>query len=595
MPFPLEILRSIHLKIFWDFAGRYIWKYKWWYLLGAFFIAGTQAIVVFIIELTKHAIDEVSREGATANTIIPFCSTIVGLAVLLMVVRTTSRLLIFTPGRMVEFAIRNDYFAQLLMLQRNFFSEHESGDLISRCSNDISHIRAAFGFGFLQIVNVSITFAVGLVAMMRMDVWTTVFLALPMICSFFVVQAGIAYMFRHWRQANLQLGNVSSLCLSSYKGVSAIQAYNAEAAVEQKFIALNKQYLHTNRKIISITSLIFPLINLIGNVAVFFVLWSAGAQVIAGKLSMGEIMAFLGYIKMVMPPLMSLGWMLNIFHRAATSIERLNEILHAQPKVPAVTERLATTKNITLKATGLGYCYSQSDVNDFCVRNIDFCLPPGKVMGIVGEIGSGKTTLVETILRLNFLASGQLWINNCDAAHTDLAAYHRHFAFAPQKAFLFSMSLRDNLRIALPVQEWERTDLDELLLEKLQIAGFTLDDKQFPQGLDTVVGEKGILLSGGQRQRVALARALLREAAVYVFDDVLSAVDHETEQLIIANLQRYASGNAFIIVSHRISAIQWADEILVLERGAIVARGSHAQLTRQKGYYQDVFRYQKHG
>jgi ABC-type multidrug transport system fused ATPase/permease subunit len=183
---------------------------------------------------------------------------------------------------------------------------------------------------------------------------------------------------------------------------------------------------------------------------------------------------------------------------------------------------------------------------------------------------------------------GQLWLGGCDAARCDLDAYRRHFSFAPQKALLFSTSLRDNLKIALPAEESERADLDGLLLDRLALAGFRLEAEQFVAGLDTVVGEKGVMLSGGQRQRIALARALLKTAGIYILDDVLSAVDYETERTILANLRRFAAGKSFVVVSHRISAVQWADEILVFGAGRIIGRGAHAELMRSCGHYRDV-------
>ena len=580
---------SSNIDKIYAFSRRYVFAYKWWYLGGALLVMATQGLIVAIIETIKAGIDAAAVAEATAATILPYVWSIIILALLLIAIRTSSRLMIFTPGRMVEYQIRNDYFSRLLFLGREFFFQHESGDLISRCSNDVHSIRAAYGFGILQIINVASTFCFGIGAMLSMDPHATCFLAIPIIFSFVVIQLSIAYVFKYWRLSNEQLGELSAFCLSSYKGIAVIQSYHAEPAILHQFNAKNQAYLDTHITVSAIFSFIMPMIRLVGGLSVLLVLWLVGPRVIAGQMTIGEITAFLGYIAMVMPPLLSLGWMLNVFQRSVPAIERMNEVLQAptqhQPAQFAVIPASAAT---SLVAAGVSYHYDSGAG----IANIKFQLPPGKVLGIVGPVGCGKTTLVETILRLNDVTSGQLWLAGKDAAAIDLQHYRSYFAFAPQQAFLFSDTLRNNLRLALSIAEWSEEQLDSRLEEYLSIAGFDLSPKLFPQGLDTQVGEKGIMLSGGQRQRIALARALLRQAQIYILDDVLSAVDHETERRIIANLRHFAADKSFIIVSHRISAISWADEILVIEDGRISARGTHQELLARSDYYREVFHYQ---
>ena len=572
------------------FSRNYVFTYKWWYLAGALLVIGTQGLLVGIIETIKAGIDASAGMDATATTIVPYVWRIIILALLLIAVRTSSRLMIFTPGRMAEYRIRNQYFSRLLFLDREFFSCHESGDLISRCSNDVHSIRAAYGFGVLQIINVTITFFFGIGGMLNMDSRVTCFLAGPIIFSFVIIQLSIAYVFKYWRLSNEQLGKLSAFCLSSYKGVAVVQAYHAEPAILRQFNSKNQDYLNTHITVSAIFSFIMPMIRLVGGLAIFLVLWLAGPKVISGQMTIGEITAFLGYIAMVMPPLLSLGWMLNIFQRAIPAIDRMNEVLQAEPRFRS--SKSCSTADpggpTTLIATGISYHYNAGHG----IADINFQLLPGKVLGIVGPVGSGKSTLLETILRLNYLDPEQLWLAGKDAAAIELQHYRSYFAFVPQQAFLFSDTLRNNLRLGLPVTEWTSEQLDARLERYLAIAGFDLSPKLFPHGLDTQVGEKGVMLSGGQRQRIALARALLRQAQIYILDDVLSAVDHETEQNIIANLRQFASDKSFIIVSHRISAVSWADEILVIEDGRITARGDSQRLLATSNYYREVFRHQ---
>ena len=585
------------MKIFFSYAKRYAWTYKWWFLAGIFFIAGTKILAVMMIELTKAAIDSQQLETVTAATVVPFVYKIIICAFILMVVRTISRHLFFTPGRMIEYNIRNDYYSRLLTLQRSFFQKHETGDLVNRCSHDIMFVRSVFGFSVMQVFNVSFAFLFGFSAMLNMDGTTTLFLLVPMITSYFIVQTSILMMFRYWRLSDQKLGLLSSFCLSSYKGVSVIQGYQSEERFVDNFNDVNNQYLDILMYLAKIRCFALPLIRFVGSISILTILWIAGSKVIEKKMSLGELTAFIGYVSMILPPLMSLGWMLNSINRALPAMTRLDEILLAEQDLLPVTEDLEPFQGqgAVLESRGLNFTYlqnSEEEKEPFGLQDVRFSLPPGKILGIVGETGCGKTTLVDSLLRLNQIDEKQLFLLEKDAAHCDLDVYRRYFSAVPQRPFLFSTTLRENLRLAI---HRETPNLDDEILKHLEIAGFTLDLQQLPQGLDTVVGEKGVMLSGGQRQRVALARALLKEADIYVLDDVLSAVDHETESTIIENLRKFSAKKSFIIVSHRISAVQWADEILVMAKGKIVDRGTHSELIQKDGFYKEIYEYQLQG
>lgn len=584
------------MKTFWHFCQRYAFKYFWWFAAGFVFVFLTQFMAVAIVDQVKQGIDAADAQGATASTILPYVGWIALLAILVIGVRTISRLLIFTPARLMEFGIRNDYYSKLLFLQRDFYENQEAGDLVSRCSNDIAFIRAAFGFGVLQIANVAMTLVLVIGAMVRMDLRITLYLAIPMTVAFLIIQVSIHFVMKYWRAANVELGELSSITLASYKGVSAIQNYHAEPAFSKRFGQLNDHFLKTQTIIATMQTFVMPTIKMVENLSVFFILFFVGPRVIDGSLSIGQVMAFLGYIGLLMPPLRSIGWMLNVFNRSVPAIERLDEVLLAEPKLPEVKYQAGDVSDApqTLRVTHLNFGFPKSPKNQepFELQDINLELPPGKILGIVGPLGSGKSVLLECLLRLNKPEPGQMFLGDKDTAHMALEPFRNHFSFAPQRALLFSTTLRKNLLMALPVADMARENIDDYLLDMLNVAGFSMDPKQFPKGLDTQVGEKGVMLSGGQRQRMALARALLKPANIIVLDDVLSAVDHETEKLILENLREYASEKAFIIASHRVSAIQWADEILVMNEGQIVDRGTHGDLCDRPGFYRDIYNYQ---
>lgn len=559
----------------------------WWYALGFLLIAATQGLTVWVIDRTRLAID-----ALTVNDLEQVGSLlwrIAGAALIIIVVRIGSRLMIFTPGRLIELNVRNVYYEKLLLLKRNFFSNHETGDLVSRCSNDIAFIRAAYGFAILQLANVFITFVFGLRAMWRMDSAMTLYLAIPMLISFAIIQWSIYTMFLHWKVANQQIGQLSNLCMASYRGVATVQGYHAEPIFIKRFQALNQNYLNTNMAITGTRSFVLPLVQLVGNLSVFLILWVVGPKVINGTMTLGQVTAFLGYVAMVMPPLLSLGWMLNVFNRALPAMERLDEVLLADvdqetlPNASVFTEsewQLDVRNLFTSKGDATG---------EFQLADIALQLEPGKLIGIVGPIGSGKTVLLDTLLRLNELAPNQVYFNGQDAAQLPLSFFRSLFSYAPQNPFLFSTSLRENLKIADPQAS------DDQLLQALTWAGFELDAAQFPSGLDTEVGEKGVMLSGGQKQRMALARAFLKPSPILVLDDVLSAVDHQTERKIVQTLRSQFAKRGLIIVSHRVSAIRNAQEILVMDQGRIVDRGTHQELLQKPGFYQDIVAAQSGG
>lgn len=583
------------MNIFWSFSKRYIIRYSWWFLVGFTCVFLTQLLAVQIIDQIRQAIDAMNTAESNSETVIPFVWTIIAFALALVLVRTISRLVVFTPGRLAEYHIRNDYYSRLLELQRDFLSKHSSGDLVSRCSNDINYIRAAYGFGGLQLAHVSITMVLVIYSMLQLDPKTTLYLAIPMIISFVIIQSSIRYLFPFMHRANELVGDMSAMVLSSYKGVAAIQNYHAETKLAARFDETSNRFLSNQAIIIRNRSFVMPLVELVGNISIFTVLFLAGSRVIDGNLSLGQISAFLGYVAMIMPPLLSLGWMLNVFSQSIPAMKRLDEILLAQssllPSKPAAN--LTAGKPVSMVVDKLSFSYPKEsdELAPFQLQDVSIDLAPGKILGIVGGLGCGKTTLLDSIMRLNGTHPGHFFLNGHDAAYVSLEDFRCHFSYAPQQAFLFSNTLRENLLVAVPADQ-ATTVGDDHLIRFLDYAGFDLNEKQFPEGLDTEVGQKGVMLSGGQRQRIALARALMKDANIYVLDDVLSAVDHDTEKRIVANIQKYAKGKAFIIASHRVSAVQWADEILVMDKGRIIDRGSHEALSGRPGFYQDINNYQ---
>ncbi len=588
---------------FWKFTCQYILQYKKWYALGSLFIFFTQLCISLIIEYSRHAIDAMNSPNASSDMIIPYCIMILLLASIAFFVRVSTRLLFFIPGRNMEYKVRNDYLQILLDQDRNFFQSHESGDIVSRNASDVQSIRAAYGYSLMQFVYVIITLGLGTTAMLRLNSEITLYLVIPILLGFSLVQWHVRYIFQDLKRSNIQLAEISSFCLSSFRSIFILQAYHAEAAITQKFSQLNQNYFATHLKIACTYAIIAPIVRLIGELATFIIIFFIGPYIIEKKMSLGEITGFLGYIAMIMPPIMSLGWSINMLQRAIPSIDRVMEILSLQKPSTRNTplssfphkENLILEQTVHLVVSKLSFCYesaSKHRVTPFALQDITFDLPNGKVLAIMGNIGSGKSTLVETLLRLNKSPKQSLFLNGKDANDIDLEKYRSYFSWAGQQTFLFSSSLRENLNLAVPSSEWKKTGWDNHLLKYLDIVQFDLSEKIFPNGLDTMVGEKGIMLSGGQRQRIALARCLLKPAAIYILDDILAAVDFETEQNILKRLQEWHEQKSIILISHRLTTISWADEILVMDDGKVLAQGSHDFLLQNCPYYRQIWEHQ---
>lgn len=575
------------MKTFFEFSRRFMFAYVWWYGAGLLLVAATQWLAVRVIDCLRLAIDAL-RSGV-AGELTGHLGWMLAAASAGALVRIASRLAMFTPGRLIEQRVRDAYYHKLLRLGRPFFASHETGDLVSRCSNDISFVRAAYGYGMLQLASVFITLFFGLRAMWGIDAQMTIFLALPMLSCFVIVQWSIQSLFRHWRIAGEQLGELSTWCFSAYRGIGTLQGYHAEPVFSERFHQLDASYLRTNETITAARSWVLPMVPAVGGLSSFLILWMVGPAVIEGRMTLGQVTAFLGYIGMVMPPLLSLGWMLNVFSRSLPAMDRLNEVLLAEcqlDELPA-PQPLAALGNWRMQVQGLVKSRQGKTRGSFALGPLSFHLEPGRILGITGPIGAGKTLLLDLLLRLEEIPEGCAFFQGQDVRSMPLERYRSLFSYAAQTTFLFSASLRENLRIGGP------DCTDEQLLTALTQAGFDLEPAQFPRLLDTEVGEKGVRLSGGQKQRIGLARALLKSSPILVLDDVLSAVDHAAERRIIESLRRNQRGSAILIVSHRLSALRMADEILVLEGGKLTQRGSHEELLARAGYYLEIARAQE--
>ena len=582
--------------------GRYAPAHLPTYLGGVLAMFATNWLTVTIPVEVGRAID-----GLRAGTGIGDHALAVALmGASVIVVRTLSRVWFFNPGRDVEYSLRTDLFTHLLRLQPGFYAGQRTGDIVSRASNDLSFARVLVGFGIMQALNVTFALALTLWRTVEISPALTVQAFIPVIISLVVVQVAIRMLFDLVKEQQQQLGQISDHVLESFQGIATIQGFVAERAFTERFEARNAAWFETGMRLAVLRSLAFPLLYLAGGLSVFVILLWGGRMVLSGDITVGELVAFTTLLAALLPSLRSLGWMLSVIQRGRASLSRIFELMDAEVERPELTGQSGQGTGVVLPprtAPGfvlrdLRFAYPD-DPETEVLKGVSATLPAGGIVGIFGRTGSGKTTLLRVLSRLYNPPEGAVLVDPGEGAppvdlrELDLDAWRDIFALAPQRPFLFSDSIRNNVALELAPDA-------ERVQRAVSRAALDTDLEAFPQGLDTVVGERGIMLSGGQRQRSALARTLYRDAGVIALDDVLSAVDHETEARLVDTLRGLGQGAGdrvptTLIVSHRLSAIRHADVILVLDEGRLVDQGTHAELAARPGLYRDTWQVQEAG
>jgi ATP-binding cassette subfamily B multidrug efflux pump len=565
------------------YAGRY-WRR---YLVGGFCLLGTATLVMWIPWWIREAV-RIIEHGGSLREVTGYAGIIALAAVAQGVVRTYSRALIFNAGRNVEYDLRNDLFAHLQKLSVSFYHAQSTGDLMSRVINDISAVRVMLGPGILNFVNAPLYYVYALALMLSMDVRMTLAALAPFAVLLFMARKFRGEIMRSSLDVQRQMSVLSSHVQENLSGMHVVKAYAQEDAQISRFAALNEDFQAKSLVLARMRGIINPIMQGVSALTVLIVIWYGGIRVMRGDLLVADIVAFIAYLNILAWPTAAFGWMLSLVERGRAAMKRIDEILEAPPEItgPPAPPRFQGLKS-GVEFRNVSFAYGHSNNGHAALDDVSFTLPVGKTVGLVGRIGSGKSTLAQLLPRLFDVSSGAILLDGQDIRQLSLHDLRRMVGCVPQDPFLFSTSLRRNMTFG-------RDEVSDAEVERaVGIAKLDRDVEIFPQGIETIVGERGVTLSGGQKQRATLARALVMDPPVLILDDCLSSVDAQTEAEILHGLKAILREKTCLIISHRISAVKEADEILVLDTGRVIERGSHEQLIRREGVYADLYRQQR--
>ena len=563
----------------------YVRRYRAAFTLGFLCIVATTAISLAGPWVLKYAIDDLTA-AVTAAKLAFYGGALLGLAAVGGIFRFLQRRIIIGASRDIEFDLRNDFFARLQLFEPAYFHRNRTGDLMSRATNDLNAVRMMIGPAVMYLSNTVLTFVTVITLMLSLNRRLTLLSLIPLPILSVAVYFFGAVIHRRFDRIQDQLSTISAVTQEALAGVRVVRAYRQEHFEIQRFRLANEEYLRRNRKLIRVEGAFFPIMGLLMGIGALLVLWLGSRDVIEGRMTIGELVAFNSYLMMLAWPMIAFGWVTNLLQRGTASWKRMLDVLTAEPAITDaganshVTSREQIRGDIEFR--DLTFAYGDTVV----LRRISARLPGGSTTAIVGATGSGKSTLLNLLPRLNDPPPATVFIDGIDVRDLPLAVLRGAIGFVPQEPFLFSASVADNIAFGAPAASREQVE------QAAHVSRLDKDLVDFPKGYDTVVGERGITLSGGQKQRTAIARAVITDPKILVLDDALSAVDTYTEEEILSRLAGVMRSRTTILVSHRISTVRNADQILVLDDGAIVERGTHDQLVARNGLYAELYRKQ---
>ena len=556
-------------------------QYRYRYIAGILCLIAVDAGQVIIPRYLQTTIDTIVSGSFQLRAILRPLIIMVVLALLISVGRFFWRYFITIASRRIEAEMRDRLFTHILSMSGGFFRKNTTGDLMARATNDISTIRQATGMGFVALIDGIFMTAMILVAMFANNaaVAAWIIIPLPFITALILFFGKIVG--KLFKRIQDIYGRLSNIAQESLSGVRVVKSFVKERYFFEKFEVTNTEYKNAIMDLVKTFGFFFPLITFLSGLSTVLLILFGGDAVIHNKMTPGSIIAMLSYLEMLVWPMMSAGFTVNIVQRGAASLKRINEILNSEPEIKEPVRPVDKKPHGSIELRELDYAYPGS--NTPILKNISLRIPQGTMLGVLGKVGSGKSTLLKVLPRMLDTQEGHVLIGGTDSCLFTLKDLRAMFGMVPQESFLFSESIRDNILFS-------KQDIGPVRFESVvKIAGLDRDTHLFPNGWDTIIGERGLTLSGGQKQRISLARALATDPEVLLLDDALSAVDAETEERILRALIEDRKGKTTVIVSHRISTLRNADQIIVLDGGEIAQSGTHEELMEvHSGFYAKI-------
>ncbi|MCB0387437.1 MAG: ABC transporter ATP-binding protein [Winogradskyella sp.] len=568
--------------------NKYFIKYKWQIIIGILITIVSKIFLLFTPELIGSSIDvvneylqgEVSDIATVKKELLINIVYIIGAALITGILTFFMRQTIINVSRYIEYDLKNEIYKHYQVLPLKFYKNNRTGDLMNRISEDVGRVRMYVGPAIMYSINTITLFAISIGFMYKQAPLLTLYTIIPLpILSFIIYKLSKEI---HKRSTIVQqyLSHLSSSTQESFSGISIIKAYGLETITSKNFHDLSETSKQKQLNLVKVNAFFFPMMILLIGISNLIVIYVGGLQYIHGDISLGVITKFIIYVNMLTWPVATVGWVTSIVQQAEASQKRINEFLKITPEI---TNTAQEPSNIIGDIEFKNVHFTYNDTNIEALKGISFKLEHGKTLAIIGKTGSGKSTILDLIGRLYDIDKGELLIDQKPIDKLHLTSLRDSIGYVPQDAFLFSDTIKNNIKFG------KEDATDQEVIQAAKYAQVHNNIMGFSKGYDTVLGERGITLSGGQKQRISIARAIIKDPKILLFDDSLSAVDTETEEQILKHLQDLAQGKTTIIVSHRVSSVKNADQIIVLDDGNIVQSGNHESLINTDGYYKNLY------
>ncbi|MGD0628348.1 MAG: ABC transporter ATP-binding protein [Terracidiphilus sp.] len=565
----------------------YMRRYRWGYLWGTLSCIATNAAAVQAPRVLGWAVDKLNKHQANHRMILGFAGLLVGISLVKGIFLYAQRWILIGISREIEFDIRNDLFRHLEKQDSGFYQRYRTGDVMARMTNDLNAVRNLLGPALMYSANTVFFTLFALYFLLHLSPWLTLVALAPMPLASILVQYLGHRIHDRFERIQASFSDISAQAQENYSGARLIRAFAREESQIGLFEKLNRLYIARSLRLVQLMGMLWPTLEFVLGVSMVITLFAGGHEVLAKHISPGDFFSFYTFMILLTWPIIAVGWVVNLFQRGTASVVRIDELLQAEPAIDDRAADGSVGQDTVLKGEiefrHLNFAYGDTPV----LRDISLTIPAGSTLAVVGPTGSGKTTLVSLLSRLYEAPAGSLFIDGRPVRDYPLAVLRGNIGMVPQETFLFSFTIRDNLTFGAPDASAEE------MLKAAEAAHIRVEFEEFPQGFETMVGERGVTLSGGQKQRAAIARALLRRPAILILDDALASVDTYTEERILGGLGSYTSASTTILISHRVSTVRDADQIAVLDRGRIVEIGRHDELLALDGYYAGLYQKQQ--